>query len=134
MSMIEWNERYNVGIPTLDNQHMGLVRLLNELYDAMNKNTTNVAVGKIIGELLDYTLIHFHTEEQLLKHHNYPDFESHKQEHENLATKAKSYHEQYKSGDHNIAYDLMEFLSDWIINHILDTDKKYSSYLKARGE
>ena len=129
MSLINWDDSYSVHIKKIDEQHKGLVKLVNELHDAMSQGAANDVLSKVLNSLVDYTIIHFNTEEEMFKSYNYPDYQAHKNEHD----KVKEFQSKFKEGKSTITYELMDFLSDWLINHILDSDKKYSSYLTSRG-
>ncbi len=133
MSLINWDDSYSVHIKKIDEQHKGLVKLVNELHDAMSQGAANDVLNKVLNSLVDYTIIHFNTEEELLKTYNYPDHQTHKAEHDKLTEQVKDFQVKFQEGKSTITYELMDFLSDWLINHILDSDKKYVSYLTSRG-
>ncbi len=133
MPLINWDDSYSVGIKKIDEQHKGLVKLVNELHDAMSQGAATSVLSKVLGSLVDYTIIHFTTEEELMRTYDYPDLTRHKAEHDKLTSQVKDFQEKFGQGKSTITYELMDFLSDWLINHILDTDKKYSSYMASRG-
>ena len=56
-----------MGIPQIDTQHKGLVRLINDLHAAMSAGQGIQKVGKILDELVHYTEEHFSYEENMLK-------------------------------------------------------------------
>jgi hemerythrin-like metal-binding protein len=84
--------------------------------------------------LVAYTLDHFEREERALKATDYPDFASHKREHEDLARQVKEIQQRFVSGStFLITLDVMKFLKDWLGDHILGSDMKYSAHLKSKG-
>lgn len=133
MPLINWDDSYSVHITKIDEQHKGLVKLVNELHDAMSQGAATSVLGKVLSSLVSYTIVHFNTEEELLRSYNYPDLDKHKAEHDKLTGQVKDFESKFKEGKSTITYELMDFLSDWLINHILDSDKKYSAYLASRG-
>jgi hemerythrin len=133
MPLINWDDSYSVGIKKIDEQHKVLVKLVNELHDAMSQGAATSVLSKVLGSLVDYTIIHFSTEEELMRSYSYPDLDKHKVEHDKLTGQVKDFQQKFLSGKSTITYELMDFLSDWLINHILDTDKKYSPYFSSRG-
>jgi len=133
MPLINWDDSYSVHITKIDEQHKGLVKLVNELHDAMSQGAATSVLEKVLGSLVDYTIVHFNTEEELLRSYSYPDLDKHKVEHDKLTTQVKDFQSKFREGKSTITYELMDFLSDWLINHILDSDKKYSAYLNSRG-
>ena len=62
MNFFDWTPDLDTGIGQVDEQHKILVRCLNELYEA-NQNKDTAAEGRIIGDLIRYTVEHFTDEE-----------------------------------------------------------------------
>ncbi len=133
MALITWENSYSVKIKNIDSQHQKLFALINELYEAMNQGKGRDAAGKILDELVNYTKTHFAYEEQLLKSNNYVNFTAHKAEHDIFTAKVVEFQKQYNEGKALLALPLMNFLKDWLSNHIRGTDQKYSSYLTGKG-
>jgi len=90
-------------------------------------------LGKIYTELVTYTKTHFSYEEKLMKEKNYPEYSKHLQEHINLTTQVTDMYNDYQSGKLQITMELLTFLTNWLSNHILGTDKKYSTFFNAAG-
>lgn len=133
MAFFNWDKKYSVNINDLDNQHKGLIAMVNELYEAMQARKGKDALEKILCALINYTKFHFSLEEKLMKEHQYPELENHKKEHDSLTATVLQLKEQYEKGDITITIKAGNFLKDWLQKHIIGTDKKYSSYLNARG-
>ncbi len=133
MSLIKWNDFYAVNIGVIDNQHKKLIELINKMYDAMRANKGKEAVSTVLAELVDYTVYHFETEEQLLLQYGYAEFEAHKVIHDNLTRRAKELKSRLERGTDLLTMDVMLFLSNWLNVHILEVDKKYSPYLHSKG-
>lgn len=129
MALIQWNDEYSVRVKEIDQQHMKLVELINELHRAMKEARGKEVVGKILTDLISYTKFHFTAEERLMKLNNYPDYLNHKLEHENLTQKVLAYRDQYAEGKLSLPIEVIQFLKDWLLKHILGSDKKYSPYL-----
>lgn len=132
-ALIMWNDGLSVNIKALDDQHKKLIKLINEMHEAMKAGKSREAMSRIFGELLDYTATHFKFEEDLFRKHGYPDSADHKKAHEELVDKAVDLKTKFDRGELSINLEVMSFLKDWLNNHILRTDKKYSAYLNSRG-
>tara|TARA_B100000315_G_scaffold166599_1_gene155187 strand:+ start:384 stop:692 length:309 start_codon:yes stop_codon:yes gene_type:complete len=76
-----------------------------------------------------YVGVHFKAEEKRMKVKNYPAFDEHKNEHEDLASRVSIYHKELNEGKNILNVELLSFFNKWLQNHIAISDKKYSSYL-----
>ncbi len=132
-TIIQWGEKYSVKIREIDNQHKKLIAMLNELGDAMSQGKGNDALGGVLKGLVDYTLVHFKYEEQLLREHGYADLDEHKSAHDDLAKQAGELADQHKAGKALMSIKVLSFLSNWLNTHILNTDMKYSAFLVEKG-
>lgn len=128
-----WNDTYNTGIKEIDAQHKKLVDILNRLFAAMEKGQAKEVLGKLLDELIQYTVVHFGTEERYFKQFAYPEGIPHKKEHDDLASKAVALQKDFKAGRAAISIEVGEFLRQWLMKHILGSDKKYAPFLMARG-
>jgi hemerythrin len=133
MALISWSDALSVNIKELDDQHKCLIELVNNLHDAMKTGKGNAVIGPILSDLLSYTSFHFATEEKYFQQYAYPEFPRHKKEHDALTQKTKALNASYREGKLTITIEVMTFLKDWLSNHILISDKKYSSFLCSRG-
>ncbi|MDD2487138.1 MAG: bacteriohemerythrin [Candidatus Gracilibacteria bacterium] len=129
MAFITWNSTLVVGHPQIDQEHQKLVNSLNELHDAMKAGKGSEVCKKVLKELVTYTVAHFATEEKLMTQKSYPDFPSHKREHEELLKQARELNEKVQSGTMTISITVLDFLKNWLAKHIQGTDKKLGKFL-----
>ena len=133
MSLITWNDKYSVNINEIDGQHQKLVRIINLLHDSMKEGKGRDVVGKVLNDLVNYTIFHFSYEEKLFDKYNYPENQIHKLEHENLVEKVKMFVQDFEKGKGVLPFEVMNFLQDWLLKHISGTDKKYSAFFNSKG-
>ena len=133
MTYFAWNEKYSVHIREIDEQHKKLVSLVNELFEAMQAGKGKDVLGKVLSGLVTYTKSHFATEERLMRDHGYDEYLVHKQVHDSLTKKVLELNAQFQSGQTALTIQVSNFLKDWLTNHILGTDKKYSALLNRKG-
>ena len=131
--LLRWSESLSVGIGSIDSQHKTLIDLINELHKHMHSGSAKKAVGQALGKLIDYTATHFQYEEKLFAKHDYEKQNEHKEIHRKLVAQVVGFQEKFKKGEEDVSLDLMEFLKDWLIDHIKVTDKKYSPLLRSKG-
>lgn len=130
---ILWNESYSVGIKRIDEQHKKLIVILNKLYESFVDQTTGQKLKEIIDELIDYTQYHFKTEEDLFKQSAYPDNDKHIEEHSEFIVKVTRFKTEFEAGKTNLTFQLMNFLRNWLINHIAISDQEYAGHFRSKG-
>jgi hemerythrin-like metal-binding protein len=133
MALLTWNDAYSVKIKEIDLQHQKLVELVNELHHNMKQGKGKEIVGKILHDLVDYTVYHFATEEKLFAKYSYPDSRVHIREHQDLVEQVSANVKEFEKGKGVLPMDLMEFLKNWLVNHIAKSDKNYSSFFNSKG-
>ncbi|MFP4019334.1 MAG: bacteriohemerythrin [Bacteroidales bacterium] len=129
MSFIQWKDSMATDIDEIDTQHMQLVSLINDLYEAMSKGQGKEKLNEIFNELFDYAKTHFFTEEKLMLVYGFPGYEEHKKEHQNFVEEIKKYKGKFEGGESKTSIEVAKFLKEWLVNHILKTDQKYAPYL-----
>lgn len=132
MALINWSEQLSVGLDTIDKEHRKLLDILNSMHDAMAKGKGKEMVGVVLQELVQYTVSHFAHEEELMRKHGYPDFETHKGIHQGVTRKVLDYQKKHSAGTIN-TIEVLNFLTDWLKKHIMETDKKYGPHLAMKG-
>ncbi len=100
MPFFQWEDEYSIGIRIIDEQHKELVAMLNELYEAMHAGKGREALGRVLAGLIRYTRLHFAAEEQLMRAHEYPDYERHREKHEKMAAKVMELKTAYETEAH----------------------------------
>ena len=133
MALIQWGSALEVGNTSIDTQHKKLVAMVNELNDAMTQGKAKDVMGKLLKELIDYTVTHFSMEEQLMKTHAYSDRANHVKQHDELKAAVTKLQGEFASGKTMITIEVMRFLKDWLSNHILITDKALGKFLATKG-
>lgn len=131
--MIEWEEKYSIGISIIDEEHKELIRIMNSAIVAMQHFSNIEDISKLLKELTVYTLKHFSTEESYMVEFNYPEFQYHKEEYHDFSSKTITYCRRVIEGDYHIASERLEYLKQWLVSHILITDKKYVECFKKNG-
>jgi len=133
MALMEWNPAFSVKVKKFDDQHKKLVDLVNQLHDAMKAGEGNTMLGVVLQSLIAYTGSHFADEEKMMQTNGYPDFAKHKAAHENLVKQVLDLQNKMQSGGNVLTITVMNFLKDWLVNHIQGEDKKYGQYFNAKG-
>lgn len=123
-NFIEWSSIFEI-CPEVDKQHKKLCSIINELYEAYIKTVETYKLAIILKELKEYSKYHFTTEEKLFAKYNYSLKEEHIKEHQSFKDEINKFVKKYNEDDAMLAQDMLDYLKDWLLNHILNEDKKY---------
>jgi hemerythrin len=127
--MISWTDNLSVGIKEIDDQHKKFLELVNQLHDAVVAKKSHEVESKIIDSLIEYAFYHFTLEERYLDRSNYPHTEQHKKEHEEFVDKIIKFRKEHEKGKLAFTIKMINFMNNWWINHVLNSDKKYEPYI-----
>lgn len=133
LALINWSNDLSVQVGPVDNQHKELIRLINDLNDAMLKGKSKEVTSKILDGLANYTVEHFGFEERNFAKFHYAGAAAHKSEHDAFVRKVTEFKTSYDAGKVCLSLDIMQFLKSWLIHHIQGTDRKYIPCFHEHG-
>jgi hemerythrin-like metal-binding protein len=67
-----------------------------------------------------------------MKLYSYPELELHSEQHRLLTEKVFAFKDSFEAGEKAMDRDFMTFLHDWIVNHILTSDRKFGVFLNKK--
>jgi hemerythrin-like metal-binding protein len=122
-------------VKSIYEQHFRVFELANNLYDAIKSGRKSEAIVDTFRGLVEYVQVHFTYEEKLLENNDYPfnQFIKHKQQHHDLIEQIKELYLKAKSGSAVISLEMLNFLRDWIMGHIAESDMKYKKFFNDKG-
>ena len=126
--MYEFKEEYITGIASVDTEHRRLFEIADEAYQ-LTKEELLVdkydQVRHILGELKDYALKHFEHEEAYMESINYKHMFIQKVQHDQFREKINDMNlEHFDENTEKLLSEILEYLTNWLINHILEHDKQ----------
>jgi hemerythrin len=130
---MDWGPALSVGIESIDVQHRQLFAMLNEYHRASTSEGDEALLRQTVGDLIDYTKIHFAFEETLLERNAYDGLEAHKDGHMRLAKQVHHFADAANFGAGLYAAELYFFLRTWLNGHIRGSDRRYGPHLLERG-
>lgn len=139
MAKLSWSERLSVGVPELDEDHKTLINIINSLRDeAEGEETYAKRVNRQLNALIRYAETHFAREERVMSVCGYKALPEHHGEHEDFVVKitdvARRFREDPEGSSHLVGDELLEFLEDWLIKHILVVDMDYKPLVEGKRE
>ncbi len=136
--MFVWKKEFELGIPTIDQQHKTLLDIGNRISSLIQEHEEGddnyEDIFNVVEELKSYTIYHFDTEEELLVKHDYPDYDNHKKEHDDFINYIESVDlAAVDDAQKQFLTELLEKLIKWVFNHILNTDYLYKGHMLEAG-
>ena len=107
-ALIDWNDSLSVNVAEIDAQHQTL------------------------AGMIAYAGTHFRTEETFFDGYCYPDTAAHTRDHAAFISQVKEFKTAFDSGKVGVSIEVMDFLSNWLRNHIKGSDKKYGPFLNKK--
>ena len=134
MEKIRWQNSLSVGIELIDNQHKQWIEHFNNAAQAVAFEKSQAQISKTLGFLMDYTEVHFSTEEKHMSQNGYPGLQEHKAKHDELrstlAGLVKDFEEEGVSPKLSKAIDT--FLGNWLVQHIHEVDMKFADFVREK--
>ncbi len=126
MQPFYWNRNFEIGIPSIDRQHYRLVELINALGEAMALGRSLPKIHELTEALTAYAVEHFTDEELLLAEAPMAESEKelHLAAHRSFVEKAQALAHRSDLAQAEVAQSVLEFLTTWLVVHILGTDRK----------
>ena len=132
VEIVTWSERLSCGIKLIDDQHKGLVDLVNDMFNHATGNSIKEHdyFNIVIQEVVKYVKVHFATEEKIMIATKFSGYAEHKKAHDSFVIAVVNNINDYKAGKRLTLSAFTKFLKDWILSHIAMMDKQYFEYFK----
>lgn len=132
MPYISWSPLFSVDVPRFDAQHRELLDLTNRFHDALMSGLGAAHAYAALNGLVRYAESHFADEERAMETHRYPERLRHAREHAQLVREVFELNERLQGGSEEAPEEIMEFLRDWLLQHVLQSDRKYGPFFQGR--
>ena len=121
--------KQDIGFDQMDGEHRVQVGLLSALRDAVTEGRAETEVNEILEQLVDYTKVHFMSEELLMRLYQYPHYEAHVAEHDRMVEQIEQARERYRGGDAAMTTETLDATLAGLIGHIGRADRTLGGYL-----
>ena len=122
-----FNETFETGIELVDEEHKKLFEIIGKIHATIEEELVHDkfdSIMEIIEELRDYTRVHFSDEEEYMRKIGYDGLAKQQILHQNFIDKMKELNlDDVDENQEAYLYDFLEFLQNWLVNHILKVDK-----------
>jgi hemerythrin len=133
MALFKWRDDLSVGNTLIDNDHRKIVKLVNNLFGAMEQGKSKDDLENILVEIIKFTAEHFKREEEIMQRIQYADLSTHKQNHDKLFKAVLDLREKLIDGKSMLSIEVSKLLRDWAIKHILLDDKRLAAAIRENG-
>jgi len=133
MDIIKWGPKFELGVSMIDNQHKRWIQFINELYKGFFDEDNSDNLHNIFKKLMDYTDYHFGFEEKYMEEFHFENFENHKIKHEVFVNDLQKMFSDYLEGNPDVPYHLINFLKEWVVEHVTVHDRKYVELFIKHG-
>ena len=131
---MQWSDSYSIGIDAIDDQHQALIGgitfLEDSLLDPDSESRTRTLKTAIQG-LNDYARMHFTVEETVMEILGYPGAQAHQRQHHAFFDYLADLEQRVATGNVD-ANEVITFLRDWLVRHIMHEDRAYADDFKQR--
>jgi hemerythrin len=118
--VIEWRKGFEVNIRQIDHEHEHLFALIKAL--------SLQSMDRTLEELLEYVVVHFTNEQELMEKSGYPGFAQHLQLHENFASHVADFLGNGEPWNEERVQELRRFLNKWLVGHIMTHDLRFGKW------
>ena len=136
MAVMRWTVAMSVGVPELDEDHQGLIGIINALAAEAEGDADPQAVRSSLLGLQRYALVHFEREEKVMKACGFPHLGVHQGEHRDFTLTMQGILARFGEDPGGLAATVaaqaLDFLKGWLTHHILLEDMAYKPYAEQR--
>ncbi|MBK9577984.1 MAG: hemerythrin family protein [Fibrobacterota bacterium] len=128
-----WTDDIETGFDNIDAQHRALFSLMGEIDVEMGGGTPANSIGGRFRQLLEFTDLHFATEERLMRKLSYEELDSHAKAHLDLRERITEATTRDLDG-HDLHSELMSILSAWLVEHIHAHDLPMALWMRSLSQ
>ena len=122
-----FTDKFKTGVPSIDEEHQMLFDIIGKIYDAIEIELVHDKfdlILDILGELKDYTRVHFADEEHYMEDIGFEGLAQQKILHEKFIETLNEVNlDEVDDNQLEYLYEVLNFLQNWLVNHILKVDK-----------
>ena len=130
MPLFKWTKAHAVFINEIDAQHRNLMHMADDLHRAILAGAETPRTLELLKALIAAAEDHFNYEERLMRSSQYSAYDWHRQQHDTVRKRIHQFVPRIESGEGEAAMLLLEFLSDWLKEHINLTDRMMAAHLR----
>ncbi len=133
MTLLTWNHACTINVRAMDDQHGILMDTMNELRQTVVRGRGREEICALLDRLIEFTRMHFSSEEQLLERYIFPGLARHRTEHQRILAQILQSSHRVQHGEQMRMRPLLCMLRESYTEHIEGMDQEYGPWLNGRG-
>lgn len=121
-----------VGDKTIDAEHDLQMQLLDSLSHALSKGGEFAPTRHILEQFIEFSDMHFLSEQLIMRLHSYPGYEAHLEEHTRLMKKVREIRDSIVRGEKVPSLQIVQELREWLLHHIASEDAAFGEFLRKK--
>lgn len=133
MDYMRLGKTYSIGVPSIDDEHRELMALINQMHEGLRAPISQDEVKQMLQRLATCAATHFAHEEKQFAKIGYPDAALHTRKHEHFTMVLSCFQKGTDRMGRPVSFeDQLDFLRDWLLDHIANEDQQVVDYLDAQ--
>jgi hemerythrin len=121
------------GVPELDGQHVMQIRLLLAVEKGLEGANRTVAL-ELLSRLDTFTVMHFESEQTLMRLYGYSGCEEHELEHARLLEELRRLTKRVASEDTQVLPVAAAAIRSWLNNHMQTFDRAFGAFVRELAQ
>lgn len=118
-----------IGAAEVDREHTLQLDLLDRFATQLDGGADREALAGTLDQLVDFTKMHFASEEALMRLYGYERFAAHVAQHEETVERIDALRDACESGAEDLTAETLAHLRHWLVEHIRYADRAFGRFL-----
>jgi len=115
-----------------DSEHDLQMQMLDSLCQTLQKGGDFAPAKYVLEQFIEFSDMHFLSEQLVMRLHSYPGYEPHLEEHTRLMKKVRDIRENVFRGETLPSLQLIDELRAWLLTHIATEDCAFGDFLHTK--
>jgi hemerythrin len=133
MQFRDGDAHQDAGHEAIDREHQVQLGLMDTLHRAVRAKQDDAETGELLDRLLEYSRVHFLSEQILMRLHAYPDYEAHVIEHDRMIGAMEELRAGWQESRLDAPLEVIEALRHDLSGHIRRHDHELGKHLAGSG-
>ena len=118
---------------TLDNEHLVQLGLVDAVIESVSSGEPETNVAQLLNQFVDYSELHFMSEQVLMRHHAYPGYEEHVRDHDAIIERLHQLRDDFDADTATLTAERASRLKGELMGHIRNRDAALYAYITEGG-